>query len=321
MKSKSLILMVVSLGFGLIAAIGISQVMGNNKQVEPTVERAQVLVAAKSLKNGDDLTEENVKIEHWPVEVIPEDAARSFDQIQHMKISTRLGKSLPILLGDTISKKDYRTVEIPNGYKLVAIKVPAEDSFYGLLQPGDRVDVIGIVTVREQSDSRRARTKTVSETFLKNIEVYTVDGRLNSAPREGGNSKNSIVGILVTEKQSEMIALVQKVARLKLVMRGKSDTDENWEEFTDYSQFYESVFGKEQQNNGDNTGTDVEEEPSRAVHAMRIYHGQQVQEVVFRGNQKMTPDQELGESLEESSDYDRQDENDSDLEEDQYRGE
>ena len=52
MKSKSLILMVVSLGFGLIAAIGISQVMGNNKQVEPTVERAQVLVAAKSLKNG-----------------------------------------------------------------------------------------------------------------------------------------------------------------------------------------------------------------------------------------------------------------------------
>ena len=181
--------------------------------------------------------------------------------------------------------------------------------------------MIGIVTVREQSDSRRARTKTVSETFLKNIEVYTVDGRLNSAPREGGNSKNSIVGILVTEKQSEMIALVQKVARLKLVMRGKTDNDETWEEFTDYSQFYESVFGNEQQNGDGKEEPEAVEESATAMHSMRIYHGQQVQEVVFRGNQKMTPDQELEESLDESIDYERQDDNDSDLEEDQYRGE
>lgn len=320
MKSKSLILMVVSLGFGLIAAIGISQVMGNNKQTEPTVERAQVLVAAKSLKHGDDLTEDNVKIEHWPVEVIPEDAARSFDQIKHMKIATRLSKSLPILMSDTISPKDYSDVTIPKGYKLVAIKVSAEDSFHGLLQPGDRVDVIGIVSVREQVNGRRARNKTVSETFLKNIEVYTIDGRLNSGVREGGNSKNSIVGILVTEKQSEMVALVQKVAKLKLVMRGNEEAnDEDWQEFADYSQFYEAVFGKTGEGDGEE-GEDEVAEPT-AMHVMRIWEGPNIQEVVFRGNQKLTPDRELEESLEDSSDYDHQDEGDSDFEEDQYRGE
>ena len=83
-----------------------------------------------------------------------------------MKIATRLSQSLPILMSDTISSKDYSDITIPNGYKLVAIKVSAEDSFNGLLQPGDKVDVIGIVTVREQG-SRRARNKTVSETFLE----------------------------------------------------------------------------------------------------------------------------------------------------------
>lgn len=318
MKSKSLILMVVSLGFGLIAAIGISQVMGNNKQTEPTVERSQVLVAAKNLKHGDDLTEENCKIEHWPVEVIPEDAARSFDQIKHMKISTRLSKSLPIVMSDVRNPKDMGIVEIPKGFKLVAIKVSAEDSFIGLLQPGDKVDVIGIVTVREEG-TRRSRSRTVAETFLKNIEVYTVDGRLNSAPREGGNGKNSIVGILVTEKQSEMIALVQKVARLKLVMRGNHADNEDWEEFTDYSQFYESVFGKQNGEAGESEET--MEEPETSMHAMRVFEGSQIREHVFHGNRKISGNQDLEESLEDSSDYDQETDADSDLEEDQYRGE
>ena len=117
-------------------------------------------------------------------------------------------------------------------------------------------------------------------------------GRLNSAAREGGNSKNSIVGILVTEKQSEMVALVQKVAKLKLVMRGGDSTeDEDWEEFADYSQFYQAVFGKSDDAGADSSGESVEE-PSTAMHAMRVYEGQNVTEVVFRGNERLTPNSE-----------------------------
>ena len=261
-----------------------------------------------------------MKIEHWPQEVVPEDAARSFDQIKHKKIATRLSKSLPILLSDVANPQDINKFEIPKGYKLVAIKVSAEDAFNGLLQPGDKVDVIGIVTVRPQAgtNGRRAQSKVVSETFLKNIEVYAVDGRLRSAPREGGNSKNSIVGILVTEKQSEMIALVQKVARLKLVMRGDHEDDQDWEGFADYSQFYESVFGTADPNG---EAEEDGEKPSMQMHAMRVYEGQDVSEVVFRGNQRLTPERDLEESLEDSTDYEQETDDDSDFEEDQYRGE
>ena len=168
MKSKSVVLMIVSLGFGLIAAIGISQVMGNNNSSgEPAVERGQVLLASSDLKVGDDLTEENVSIEHWPVEIIPEDAARDFEQIAHRKITTRLSKSLPIMMSDTINKSDWDSIDIPKGYKLVSIKVSAEDSGNGLLQPGNRVDVIGVVNVKSQDPdskgSHRSRLRNVPE--------------------------------------------------------------------------------------------------------------------------------------------------------------
>ena len=59
MKSKSIFLMAVSLGFGLVAAIGITQVMGRNK-AEPVaeVEKQTVLVAVEDLDINTELTPE-----------------------------------------------------------------------------------------------------------------------------------------------------------------------------------------------------------------------------------------------------------------------
>ena len=171
------------------------------------------------------------------MEIIPEDAARDFDQIKHRKITTRLSKSLPVMMSDTINKSDWDQVDIPKGFKLVSIKVSAEDSNNGLLQPGNHVDVIGVVNVRSQDPTQKGRTEVVSETFLKNIEVYSVDGRLRNTGNVEANNGNVIVGVLVTEKQSELIVLVQKVAKLRLVMRGDSDEESDTEEFTSYNDF------------------------------------------------------------------------------------
>ena len=326
MKSKSVVLMIVSLGFGLIAAIGISQVMGNNNQGEATIQRGQVLVAAKDLSHGDDLSEETVKIEHWPLEVIPEGAARSFEEIKHKKIATRLSRSLPIMITDTKNASDIDRVEIPRGFKLVAIKVSAEDSLNGLLRPGDHVDVIGVVNVKAVDPlTGRLATQTVSETFLKNIEVYTVNGNTNSGgPREGG-SGNAIVGVLVSEKQSELIVLVQKVAKLRLVMRGQDDDFDDGNEINDYNDFYESVYGSQsQQQTAENQSTD-EEEPvtDGSLHVTKVWTGASYEEIKFRGKDRLTPTAPVSEpaDLNDSEEYDRSDEISSGLEEDQYPGE
>ncbi len=318
MKSKSVVLMVVSLGFGLIAAIGISQVMGNNSQAEPAIKRAQVLVAAVNLKHGDDLTEESVKIEHWPADVIPETAARDFQQIKFKKITTRLSKSLPILLSDIASPEEIGRINIPKGYKLVAIKVSAEETFSGLLQPGDRVDVIGVVNVRDQDPGTANKTMTVSKTFLKNIEVYSVDGKLHSGGPREGSAGNAIVGVLVTEKQSEMIVLVQKVAKLRLVLRGDHEEEADGEEFTDYSGFYESVFGKDDEQDLDQ----VEKPDNELHHTMKMYEGDQYSEVEFRGSQRVKQEQQppFQGDFNDSADYGTFEENYNDLEEDQYPG-
>jgi len=221
MKSKSLILMIVSLGFGLVAAVGISQVMGRGGTIEqPKISLGPVLVSVEQLEHSNELDETNVKLENWPVEIIPENAATSFAQVENMAIVTRLSKGLPILLTDLVDKNSVKELVIPPGFKVVAIPVSADDTFAGLLTPGDKVDVIGIFKVRRKNEMR-----TTSKTFLKAITVFSVGNQMRSdLKREGGNG-SAIVGVLLNEKQTEQIVLVQKEAQLKLVLRGK-DADE-----------------------------------------------------------------------------------------------
>lgn len=224
MKSKSFVLMTLSLGFGLIAALGITQVMGKNKQPkEPKVKMGQVVVAVEHLGHKMLLTEENVRVENWPDEIIPENAVRDLESIKDMAIMTRLSKGLPILQSDIDHKSNAMGIDIPPGFKVVAIKVSADDTIAGLLRPGDRVDVIGLF-----KNGRGRDSETVSRTFLKGLEVFSVNSsmRATNTDRQNGGSKGSaIVGVLVNERQSEDIVYVQKTGSLKLVLRGDEPTD------------------------------------------------------------------------------------------------
>ncbi len=219
MKSKSMMLMVLSMGFGLIAAIGISQVMGRSSSTQPATKMGPVLVAADHLDMYSRLNEENVKIENWPANIIPEDAVTSLEEIEDKIILSRLSKGMPLVGSATINEKEHRdiTSTIPKGFKVVAIKVAGDDTISGLLNPGDKVDVIGFFKKRATD----GQTLTASKTFLKALRVWSVDGSLQANREEGGNGSGSaIVGVLVNEKQSEQIYWAQQTGEIKLVMRG-----------------------------------------------------------------------------------------------------
>ena len=232
MKSKSMMLMVLSMGFGLIAAIGISQVMGRSNSATPAMKMGSVLVAADHLDIHAKLTEENVKIENWPANIIPEDAVTSLEGITDKIVLSRLSKGMPIVGSQCISEKEHmkRRLTIPEGYKVVAIKVSGDDTISGLLNPGDKVDVIGFF-----KNKANGETQTTSKTFLKALRVWSVDGSRRATREEGGNGGgNAIVGVLVNEKQSEDIYFAQKTGSIKLVLRGDYvEGDEDVEDLAD----------------------------------------------------------------------------------------
>jgi pilus assembly protein CpaB len=327
--------MVVSLGFGLIAAIGISQVMGKGgKAADQNVQRKPIVVSTTDLTHGTELTKENVKVENWPAELIPEGAVTKLELVENMAITVRLSKGLPIMSGDILPKSEIGKINIPRGFKLCAIPVAADDTMTGLLQPGDHVDVIGVVDVRRPENNQ---SQTISKTFLKNIEVFSVNDSIrNAGPRKAGSTGNSIVGLLVTEQQSEIIVLVQKVARLKLVLRGEAVGEEENVYIDPNGDIIGQIFLGVDRNAAEHKDTKTIGMGDSFVDnfATIVYNGAESFETVkFVGGKRKEEawaspktETESSDSDEESEtadqeDYEHSNEIDSGLEEDQYPGE
>jgi pilus assembly protein CpaB len=141
MRPKSLMLLLLALGCGLVASIGISQVIeSRNRAAAPAMEKEPIYVATQDIKVNQPLTPQIVNLEEWPKEKIPADAIRDLKEIQGQRSGTT------ILAGEPLRKAkfamDKRIDEIPAGYRVVAVSADAVSSAGYLLQPGDRVDVL-----------------------------------------------------------------------------------------------------------------------------------------------------------------------------------
>jgi pilus assembly protein CpaB len=221
MRPKSLILLLLALGCGLVASIGISQVLDRrNHDAEPAVEKEPIYVALKDIKVNDPIvTDKNVKLEEWPKDRIPSDAVRDPKDYQNQRAGGL------ILAGEPIRKAkfaiDQRNQEIPKGYRVEAVQADAVSATGNLLQPGDRVDVL--LTVKNVGPT----TTQFAKTILQNVRVFAVNEQWR--PTEGNKSDESIpaktVSLLLTPAQAQVIYLAEAMGRIRLVLRNADDNE------------------------------------------------------------------------------------------------
>ena len=98
MRPKSLILLMLALGCGLVASIGISQVMDRrNQQPAPVGETEAIFVAMQNIEFGDQLSTQVLKLEQWPKDKIPEGALSTLEDVEGRRARTKLYAGEPIL--------------------------------------------------------------------------------------------------------------------------------------------------------------------------------------------------------------------------------
>ena len=223
MKSKSIFLMAVSLGFGLVAAIGITQVMGRSNKSGSVIEekRQPVLIADQDIDANQELIVDMFREEEWPARLIPEGVVTTLEEIEGMVSVARVKEKGIVLQANLLDKDRVREKRIPSGYKVIGIKLGADDHLYGLLEPGDLVDIMAIFR-GENGDIASGTTRT----FLRKVKVWSIGSRTRKVDELELDTKGStVVGLLVDESQSEKIIHAQRIAELKLAMRGDEDID------------------------------------------------------------------------------------------------
>ncbi len=217
MKAKSMILIMIALGCGLVASIGVSQVMvqgsGNDAPVE---KKSDVLVAVGLISVAQQLTEDNVKVEQWPEELIPEDAVTSLKEIEEKYSKQAVVKGQVIHSSMLANEDEVRKLTIQDGFRAMSIKVSMEESLSGMLQAGDRVDITGFFKLDEES---------FAKTFLQDIQVFAINDKTERIiDPEGKSLVAKTVTLSVTPHQVQKILVGKRSGQLHLSLRSHSDT-------------------------------------------------------------------------------------------------
>jgi pilus assembly protein CpaB len=222
MRGKSVLLLVIALVCGAIASVGLTQMLN-----KPTVETQQVpmmkvFVALDDIDINEELTTDNIKLEEWPKDRVPEGAITKLTTAEGKFAMHRLFKGEPLLLKKIAGKRIGNEEKIPEGYRAVAVRTSAQSAVSNLLLPGTRVDVIWFV----KGGSDVGQTKTL--TILKDIRVFSVN---STTTRDSeGKTKASIdaktVTLLVEPADVQKLMLAVQEGTIQFAMRKPDDTVE-----------------------------------------------------------------------------------------------
>src|SRR5262245_5016720 len=139
MRMKSLILIFIALGCGLVASIGISQVMTQGGG-GGSMEMEQILVALTDIDIGTKFDAQNVKLEDWPKAKVPDGAVRRLEDVKDRYANARFFKGEPLHVSRISDSLSNITTKIEEGYRVMPLKVD-EDTVMKGIAPGDRVDI------------------------------------------------------------------------------------------------------------------------------------------------------------------------------------
>ncbi|MBL9124627.1 MAG: Flp pilus assembly protein CpaB [Planctomycetaceae bacterium] len=225
MRPRSIILFVLALGCGLVAAIGINQVMANRSSA-PALngETLPIFVALADVELGEPLAPAVLKLEPWPKDKVPVGALSKIEDIEGRRPRTKLFAGEPILENKLLSKDaslQGASGFIPKGMRVVAVKVDAVSGSSGLLLPGDRVDVL----VQIQANPSRGIKETSARTILQDVKVFAVNDTFRREHKD--KSEEAItaktVSLLVKPDEAELITLASELGNVRLVMRSTED--------------------------------------------------------------------------------------------------
>ena len=111
-------MLVVAVGCGLVAMLGVRQVLNRDDQKQE-IETANVLVTIAEIAPGTPLNESNVKFKSWPIDQIPEGSVTKLEDYEDRSIKTR---AVPgeIVMKAKLSEQGARgaSVEIPDGKQI-----------------------------------------------------------------------------------------------------------------------------------------------------------------------------------------------------------
>ena len=197
----------------------------------------EVLVAKIDLKPGTFLKPENIEWQAWPedgvhkthivrnAEDIGNDKAK--DPIRELGgavVRVQLSAGEPITRTRVVhpGERGFLAAVLEPGFRAVSLPVDATTGIAGFIFPGDWVDILMTMKVRDERDGA-AQQRYFSQTVLKRIRILAIDQHVDK--KDGSAAVAKTATVEVTPKEAERVIIALDMGRLSLSLNSLSQAE------------------------------------------------------------------------------------------------
>ena len=150
MPRRNLIIIGIAVFLGVIAVIlansYFSGVEERQEQIAEEQRLARIIVATQPMEFGEPLTTENIRLQNWPAQSVPEGAFLTVaDALKDNRVALRPIVPGEPILASKVSGTDGRATLaalLPEGMRAVSIPINNVNGVAGFVLPGTTVDVL-----------------------------------------------------------------------------------------------------------------------------------------------------------------------------------
>jgi pilus assembly protein CpaB len=181
--------------------------------------KTSIVLAARSLPIGAVITDQDVKVVGWPGDAVPSGYIGTLKDAIGRGVITPVAENEPLLAAkvSTVDQGGGLPIIIKDGMRAMSVKVDEVVGVAGFVLPGTRVDVL--LTL----DKGENRPQSITRTILQNVQVLAA-GQQVQRDKEGKPQTVTVITLLVTLDDAELLVLAGKEGRIQLALRNGLDT-------------------------------------------------------------------------------------------------
>jgi len=231
MKARRVALMALgALGFGVLAVFGARSYIADRLALEkarlqPRHEMVEVVVARRDLRRGESVGPETMAVRTMPREFTPGGVVvpAGFDALLGARLLVAMRAGEP-LLPASVAHPETASISsrVRPGIRAMTISVDEINSLSGMLQPGDRIDLM--LSVRPPSAGGLPAPE-ITRTVMQGVPVLATGRQSRAGSGDDvlpGRSFTSIT-VEVDPAQAQKLVVAQRSGKLTAVLRNPDD--------------------------------------------------------------------------------------------------
>lgn len=231
LKSRRTLWMTVgAICFGALSVLGVRNYIGERLAIEkarlaPRQEMVEVVVARRELKRGELVGADTMAVRSIPRDYVPGGVVipARFDSVQGMRLQAPMKAGEPLLPATLVAPESAGIAQrLAPGVRAMTIAVDEVNSLSGMLQPGDRIDLL--LTVRPLPVQGQPMPE-VTRTVIQDVTVLATGRQSRAlAPDEPQPARSfTSITVEVDPERAQKLVVAQRSGKLTAVLRHPDD--------------------------------------------------------------------------------------------------